>query len=269
MVESILERKRCPLHYWVGGREGRPLVVFTHGACVDHRSFKLQVPVAAESYRVLTWDVRGHGLSQPVGEPCSTPLAVEDLLAIVDKLGYSKAVFIGHSNGTYIGQELAYRHPERVQAMVIADGTCITWPRTAFERWIIRASSGLMGFLPFETVKTVGLPYFSARKDVQAYTYEAFSMLSKPQFIALWNGIISCLHDDPGYKIAQPLLLVHGENDQTGDIKKIALRWAAATPNCQYEVIPEASHFAILDNPEVFNRLMMAFLAKWAPVEAP
>ena len=85
---------------------------------------------------------------------------------------------------------------------------------------------------------------------------------------ALWNGVISSLHDDPGYQITQPVLLVHGENDQTGDIKKIAPAWAAAMPNCQYEVIPQASHFAILDNPEVFTQLVMTFLAQWAPVAA-
>jgi 3-oxoadipate enol-lactonase len=209
--------------------------------------------------------VRGHGLSQPVGEPFSIPLAVEDLLAILEKLGYQKAVFIGHSNGTYITQELAYRYPERVQALVIADGTCITWPRYVFDRWIIRASSGIMALLPFETLKKVGLPYFSTQKDIQAYIYEAFSMLSKPQFIALWNGSVTCLHDEPGYKITQPMLLVHGDNDQTGDIKKIAPKWAAETPNCQYEVIPNALHMAPMEYPDLFNRLIMAFLAKWAP----
>jgi len=44
--------------------------------------------------------------------------------------------------------------------------------------------------------------------------------------------------------------------------------WAAATPNCQYEIIPNARHFAILDNPELFNQLILAFLAKWVPVSA-
>lgn len=264
----ILERKGCPVHYWIGGVEGRPLVVLTHGACVDHRSFNPHVPVVVKEYRVLNWDVRGHGLSQPVGEPFSIPLAVEDLLVILDQLGYPKAIFIGHSNGTYITQELAYRYPERVQAMVIADGTCITWPRSALDRWILRASSSIMNLLPYETLKKAGLPYISARKDVQDYTYEAYSMLSKPQFIALWNGVITCLHDEPGYQITQPMLLVHGEKDQTGDIKKIAPLWAAATPNCQYEVIPNARHFAILDDPDLFNQLVMAFLAKWAPIGA-
>jgi 3-oxoadipate enol-lactonase len=262
----ILERKGCPIHYWVGGPEGRPLVVLTHGACVDHRSFEPLVPALAKEYRVLNWDVRGHGLSQPMGKPFSTPLAVEDLLAILDKLGYQKAVFIGHSNGTYISQEVAYRHPERVQAMVLADGTCITWPRSAFEKWIIRASSGIMNFLPYETLKTMSLPMFSARKDVQDYIYEAFSMLTKPQFIALWNGVISCLHEDPEYKIIQPVMLVLGENDRTGDMKKIYPLWAKQLPNCQFEIIPDASHFAILDNPEYINRLVLSFLAKWAPV---
>lgn len=261
---QILDRKNCALHYWTGGVEGRPLVVFTHGACVDHHSFDPIVPVVAREYRVLTWDVRGHGLSQPVGQPFTTPLAVEDLLALLDLLDYEKAVLVGHSNGTYIGQELAYRHPERVQAMVIADGTCITWHRSAFENWLVRASGAIMKPMPYEYLKRVGLPMFSARKDVQEYTYRAFSMLSKEQFIALWNGITTCLHDEPGYHIAQPLLLVHGANDQTGDIKKIAPAWAAATPNCQYEVIPDASHFAILDQPEVFTRLLVGFLAKWA-----
>ena len=61
LTEFVMERKGCPLHYWVGGPQGQPLVVFTHGACVDHHSFDPHVPVVAQRYRVLSWDVRGHG----------------------------------------------------------------------------------------------------------------------------------------------------------------------------------------------------------------
>jgi pimeloyl-ACP methyl ester carboxylesterase len=111
LIESILERKGCPLQYWTGGPEGGPLVVFTHGAGVDHHSFDPIVPVVAECYRVMTWDVRGHGLSQPMGEDFTIPLAVDDVLVILDALGYEKAVLVGHSNGTYIAQELAFREP--------------------------------------------------------------------------------------------------------------------------------------------------------------
>jgi pimeloyl-ACP methyl ester carboxylesterase len=222
------------------------------------------VPVVAQRYRVLNWDVRGHGRSQPMGEPFSLALAVEDLLALVDGLGVEKAVFVGHSNGTYISQELAFRHPERVQALVIADGTCITWERSAFENWIIHVSGDLMALFPYETLKKAGLSQVSAVKAVQDYTYRAYSQLTKKDFLAIWNGITGSLHAKPGYVITQPLLLVHGESDLMGDIKKIAPAWAKRAPNCQYVVIPHARHFAVLDNPQFFNQCLMQFLDKWA-----
>jgi 3-oxoadipate enol-lactonase len=266
LTEHILERKGCPIHYWEGGQPGKPLVVFTHGMCVDHHSFDPHVAVVAEKYRVMTWDVRGHGLSQPVGEPFSVPLAVEDLLAILDLLGCQQAAFIGHSNGTYITQELAFRYPDKVLAMVVADGTCITWQHSAFENWLVRISPGLMSLYPYETLKKASLTYASTRKDIQDYTYAAFSILSKKDFIALNAGMASALHAEPGYRISAPLLLLHGAQDKMGDIAKIAPQWCAREPNCQYEVIPDARHFAPLEQPERFNRLVMAFLLRWVPV---
>ncbi len=245
------------------------MVVFTHGLCVDHRSWDPILPAVAKIYRVLTWDVRGHGLSQPVGELFTVPRAVEDLLAIADRLGYQRMVLVGHSNGTYIGQELAFRYPQRVQAMVVADGTCTTWEHSPVENWIVRNSWKAMALFPHETLKKSSLSVFSARKDVQDYVYAAFSMLSKPDFIAINKGmLLSGLHSEPGYRISQPLLLVHGDDDRTGDIARIAPKWAAREPNCQYRVIPNARHFAILDNPEYFTKLLLEFLAKWVPVES-
>ena len=264
LFEHILERKSCPLHCWQGGPEGKPLVVFTHGACVDHHSFDPIVPVVAQQYRVLNWDVRGHGRSQPIGEPFSLSLAAEDLLALVNHLGVEKATFVGHSNGTYITQELAFRHPERVQALVIADGTCITWEHNAFENWLVHVSGSLMALFPYETLKKAGLPQVSANKAVQDYTYRAYSQLTRENFLAIWNGITGSLHAEPGYRIAKPLLLMHGDSDAMGDIRKIAPTWAAREPNCEYVVIPNASHFAILDNPEFFTDRLMAFLDRWA-----
>lgn len=263
LLELILELKGCPIHYWVGGPEGKPLVVFTHGACVDHRSFDPIIPVVAQEYRVLTWDVRGHGKSQPAGERFTVPLAVEDLLELVEQQGYQKAVFVGHSNGTYIAQELAFCCPEKVQALVIADGTCITWNHTALDQWMINVGVAMMEWFPYETLKKASLPNISAKKEIQDYTYDAYSMLSKKDFIGIMKGISSCLHYEPDYHITQPLLLVHGDQDKMGDIRKIAPKWAMHEPNCQYEVIPNAKHFAILDNPEYFNKLLMEFLEKW------
>jgi 3-oxoadipate enol-lactonase len=262
LMAHTLERAGCPLHYWVGGPEGRPLVVFTHGLCVDHRSWHYQVPVVVNDYRVLNWDVRGHGLSQPMGQPYDTALAVEDLLALVDRLGYQQAIFVGHSNGTYIHQQLAFQHPERVQALVITDGTCITWPRSAFENWFTRSVTKTMRLFPFETLKRSSLAGDSLKKEVQDYIYDAFSMIPKPEYLLLCERMAECLHAESGYRITQPLLLAHGDQDRLGDIAKIAPEWAAREPNCRYEVIPNARHMAMMDNTERYNQLLLDFLAR-------
>jgi pimeloyl-ACP methyl ester carboxylesterase len=123
ITQHVLERVGCTLHYWLTGREDRPLVVLSHGATMDHRMFAAQVAALAPHYRVLFWDVRGHGLSQPLNEDFSLRQAVADLLALLDHLGYERAALVGHSMGGYISQELAFLQPERVTALVTIDCT--------------------------------------------------------------------------------------------------------------------------------------------------
>ena len=101
----------------------------------------------------------------------------------------------------------------------------------------------------------------------QQYSYQAFSQIPKQDFLTIMAGVSTCLHYEPGYRISQPMLLTHGDDDLMGDIKRIAPHWAARAPNCRYVVIPNARHFAVLDNPEFFTGLLLEFLAKWAPVQ--
>ena len=102
-----LTRQGCPLHYWLDGQPDKPLLVMTHGATLDHRMFAEQVSALKDDYRLLTWDMRGHGDSQPMGNAFTVPTAVDDLLAILDDVGAENAIFLGQSTGGYVVQELA------------------------------------------------------------------------------------------------------------------------------------------------------------------
>ena len=267
LTEKVLERKGCPLHYWEDGEKDQPLVVFIHGACVDHHSFDLILPAIAARYHVITLDNRGHGLSQPMGELYTTPLAVDDVLALLDAVGSEKAVFVGHSNGTYIAQELAFRCPQRVLGLALLDGTCITWVRPAFEKWLVDTSPVWFKLWPFENLKKTSANMMANKQEGKDYIYRAYSQLSRANFITLWSGIVRCLHAEPDYVIQAPLLLMHGDNDTAGDIKKICPLWAARTPGCQYVVIPDAGHMATFDNPEFINQKLLEFLEKTVPTK--
>lgn len=260
LIEKTLVRNGCVLHYWVGGKAGAPWLIFLHGACVDHHSFDPVLPSFVEEYQVLAWDARGHGSSQPMGETFTVPLAVEDLMSLMEEEKIQSPVLIGHSNGTYIAQELVFRHPEKAKALVVIDGTCITWPRSAFTQWILKASVGAFDWWPYESLKKSSLKYASRIKESQEYELGAFNRLSREEFISIMKGVSLCLHPEPGYRVQCPLMIMHGDDDRMGDIAQISPLWAGQDPKYVYKVIPNAGHLSTLDNPQFIIRALTEFL---------
>jgi len=65
LIGAILEINGCPLHYWTGGKADAPLLVFTHGATIDHHEWDATLQIVGGGFRVMAWDLPGHGLSRP------------------------------------------------------------------------------------------------------------------------------------------------------------------------------------------------------------
>lgn len=260
LTEHILERHGSPIHYWVGGPSGAKPIIFTHGALVDHMMFAEQVNVLINQYRVVLWDMPGHGLSRPIGDRFTVPGAMEDLIAITEKEKFDKAIYVGQSTGTYVIQELVFRYPERVEALIVIDGTCITMPISATERLLLKSAPLVLRMYPFETMKKQSAEGSSIKKDVQQYIYTEMTKIGRDDVINIMSGVVVSVHDEPGYRIEQPMLLVHGDKDKLGNIAKIAPKWAKRDPKVTYEIIPNAGHNSNQDNPEAFNQVMLKFL---------
>ncbi|HEV2654250.1 MAG TPA: alpha/beta hydrolase [Ktedonobacteraceae bacterium] len=259
----IFEYRGCPLHYWLTGPQGAPLVVFTHGADMNHESWDGIVPLAAQRYRILTWDVRLHGLSRPGGEPFSIKQATEDLLALLDHLECERASFVGHSMGGNIGQEVAIFHPERVDALIMLDCACNTLKLSLSESLSVRAAtalSSLFRLYPDELLKQQSARANAFTPAVQEYLYSVFCQIPKDDFLTIFLETFKCLHYEPGYRIPRPLLLLVGEHDTMGNIRKVAPQWVRRD-SCQYSAIPAAGHCSQLDNPAAVQPLVLDFLA--------
>jgi pimeloyl-ACP methyl ester carboxylesterase len=185
---------------------------------------------------------------------------VDDLLAILDQEKIDKAIHAGQSTGTYIIQELVFRHPERVEALIVIDGTCITISISRIEQLLLKSAPLALRLYPFETMKKQSSEGSSIKKDVQQYIYDEMTKIGRDDVINIMSGVVKCAHGEPGYTIAQPILLVHGDQDKLGNIAKIAPVWAKRDPKVAYEVIPNAGHNSNQDNSEVFNQVMLEFL---------
>jgi pimeloyl-ACP methyl ester carboxylesterase len=93
LVEGLADRGSYSVHYWVGGKAGAPLVVFTHGVTIDHHEWDATLPFVGERYRVLAWDVPGHGLSRPKDFDIQEAVAAQ--LAILDQLRLIRVISSG------------------------------------------------------------------------------------------------------------------------------------------------------------------------------
>ena len=258
MQADVLEKEGSSTHYWLGGQAGAPLIVLAHGATIDHHEWDATVPILASRYRVLAWDVPGHGLSRPAR--FSVTEAIDRLQAILDVIGVRDANFVGHSLGGNIHQEIVFRHPERVACMVCVD---CTWNFQRLSRWeslLVRLAEPIFKIYPHQLLVEQALAAAATSATSQELLRPAMSLLTKDEIIRVMMAATDCLHYEPGYKINKPLLLILGDMDRTGNIRKAMPLWARQEPDCRLVIIPNAKHSPNLDAPEAFHNELMGFL---------
>jgi pimeloyl-ACP methyl ester carboxylesterase len=121
---SKIEANNLAFHYWQSGQG--PDIVLVHGLGGNLAGWHLGiVPQLQLDYRVLTYDLRGHGRSDPAPAGYTTGDMVQDLRALLDALGIEKAAVVGHSWGGDIALHFAQLHPSRVSELVIVEGALL------------------------------------------------------------------------------------------------------------------------------------------------
>jgi 3-oxoadipate enol-lactonase len=270
MTESkTISRLDSNLRYWINGPEAGPLVAFSHGATLDHQSFDAQIPpLVAAGYRVLTWDLRGHGESTPIGQDISAGILADDLLSIIDQLRIDKVTLVGHSFGGYVVQEFTRRYPDRVSALVIIGCTNMAKRSAPAYRLLYRIMPKLLNRMKLETFRKRTLTDLSLLDEVKTYATKAMEGISKEDFLTIIMTGVACLwvdsEFDNDYVIPVPFLLTHGDSDRAngGVFLKESPIWAEQETNCDYKIIPNAGHTAHMDNPVTFNETLLDFLKK-------
>jgi pimeloyl-ACP methyl ester carboxylesterase len=257
LAENILERNGCAIHYWTGGKVGTPLVVFTHGATVDHHEWDATLPLVGEHFRVLTWDMRGHGLSRPATFHLAE--AVADLLALLDRLEVREVTLVGHSMGGNLHQEVVFHHPERVKALAMLDCTWNFKQLSASDKFWLKLAVPIFKLYPYKTLINQSLAVSATSKESQELLRKSMQLLSKEEYVHILMDASLCLRYEPDYKITQPLLLMIGDKEATGNIRKAMPLWAKHD-GVELVIIPKAKHAANLDQPEKFHKHLLNFL---------
>ncbi len=258
-LRPLLERDGCLLHAADSGGAGVP-VLFSHGAGADSAMFARQAEaLVAGGYRVVLWDLRGHGDSRPAAQPITADRAVADLVAVVEQLGLERPVLIGQSLGGNVSQAVVRRHPGLARALVVLDSTWNTQALSWLDRALLRLALPSLAAIPARRLPRLMASASAATPRGRAYAETAFGRQSKPEFLSAWRATVGLLEADAGYRTPVPLCLLRGEHDRTGDIMRSMPRWAAAE-GIREHVIAGAGHLVNVDAPGETNEIILRFL---------
>jgi pimeloyl-ACP methyl ester carboxylesterase len=259
MEHKIKIGEHGAVHYWVGG-VGEECIIFTHGATMDHGLFQYQTAFFAERYRLLVWDVPGHGRSRPY-EQFSLEQAAEVLVGMLDAENIWKVHLVGQSMGGYISQIVARDHHERVISLTAVDSSPMQPSYySALDTWLLSITPSLLRLYPYQTlIKTIANG-IALQERSRAYALETLQTYSKSEVAAImdvvYQGVKSYGYDSA---LSVPILIVVGEADRTGKVQTYCRQWAQRERR-PLQMIAGASHNANMDNPEAFNRVLDSFL---------
>jgi 3-oxoadipate enol-lactonase len=126
------------IHYLDQGRRDGAPIVFINALGCDLRIWTEIAEILAPDFRIVTYDKRGHGLSESGPDKCEMADYARDLIGLLDSVGVGRATVVGLSIGGVIAQEFCRLRPERVAALVLCDtaakiGTDESWDQRIAE----------------------------------------------------------------------------------------------------------------------------------------
>lgn len=258
-LAPVLERDGCVLHASDSGGSGIP-VVLSHGAGADSAMFERQRAALVDAgFRVVLWDLRGHGSSRPTAVPLTPERAIEDLVALVAELGLDRPVLGGQSLGGNLSQAVVRRHPDLGRGLIVIDSAWNAQRLSVVDRALLRLAAPALAAIPARRLPGVMASASAETTDGRRYAERAFGAMTKAEFLDAWRTTVGLLDPDPAYRTPVPLLLIRGERDRTGNIASAMPRWAAAEGVPEH-VIATAGHLANLDAPDEVSRVLVDFL---------
>jgi pimeloyl-ACP methyl ester carboxylesterase len=245
-----LNRDGVELYYEVHG-EGSPLLL-THGYSSSSHMWEGQVAPFSKHYKLITWDMRGHGHSdypEALSE-YSEAATVADMAAILDAVGAKQAIIGGLSLGGYMSLAFHLVHPERTQALLIID----TGP--GYKKDEARDGWNATSLKRAERLEAEGLPK-GGGAETRTAPHRNADGLAKAARGMLTQRDARVIESLPNIHV--PSLVVVGSEDTPFIAASDYM--AAKIPGAKKAVIDKAGHASNIDQPEAFNAAVLGFLA--------
>lgn len=262
MIEKRYDTGRGTIVYEVseGSDAARPWVVFLPGLTADRRLFAPQIACFEGRANCLVWDAPAHGASRPFPLDFSLEDLARWLGVIMDAEGVQAPLLVGQSMGGYVAQVFDGLFPGRSRGIVSVDSAPLG--RGYYKSWELACLpfvTRMFRLYPWGTLKRTSAEGNAASAEGRAimssilagYEKDEYCRLSAHGFAMLADVVRSDEYAEP----TAALVLIVGELDRTGFIRKYNELWSART-GLPIRWIEGAAHNSNADNPAAVNAVI-------------
>jgi pimeloyl-ACP methyl ester carboxylesterase len=272
-------------HIVIGG-DGPPLLL-VHGWPQNWYQYRALMPALARDYTVIAVDQRGMGLTEKPKSGYDSATLANDLVALMDELGYERFSVVGLDTGMVISYALAADHPERVARLVVGEAPLPGVPlppparplplflpgpavpllfHLAFNRLeglneqLVRGREDLFFSFVFDVEATKKLPAYAVRYYTDGFASSRAALSGSFGFYRAWDATTAQNASRSMSKLPMPVLAIGGEaSSMEGPAQLMQL----VANDVQGLVIPGAGHFVAEEAPEQLLAALTEFLAPY------
>jgi 3-oxoadipate enol-lactonase len=256
---------KLAISYTDQGPEDSPVIIFIHGFPLNKSMWTKQLDALKDNYRVIAYDIRGHGESESGTSVFSIERFVSDLLYFMDALKIDKASICGLSTGGYIALNAIENYPNRFESLVLSDTLCIGDSKKTIETLINSTltikKNGVKKYAE-ESVKNLFAPTsFTTKASEIAAVIEMIQNTSEESLIKTLMAL--CFREQTCsliHQIKVPTLILVGEHDIITP-PELANFMHEKIKDSRIHIIAESGHLSNMENPTEFNNQLVKFFA--------
>ncbi|WP_129730164.1 alpha/beta fold hydrolase [Ectobacillus funiculus] len=253
------------IHYIEKG-QGAP-IIFIHGVGLDLNIWSNQVQALSSEYRVICYDMLGHGKSACPPGPYTLEQFVKQLDELFSNLSLSQAHLVGFSMGGLVAQAYAIRYPEKVCSLTIMSSVA---KRSEGQRQGVLArvkeveKQGHKATITAAIQRWFNKPFMEKHPEVVAQIQQRLENNQPNAYLSAYR-VFATADEELYEQLAQiqcPTLIVTGELDQ-GSTSEMAELMAKQIPHSEVVIFPGIKHMLPIEAAESLNQLLLSQLEKY------
>ena len=244
------------VHYLDQGRRDGPPLVFINSLGTDFRIWNEVAEILAPDFRIITYDKRGHGLSESGPDKNDMADYARDLVGLLDVLGVGRATIVGLSIGGLIAQELYRQNPERVAALVLCDTAAKIGTDEVWDQRIAEVERGGIEAIADAVLERWFTAHFRAARSAELAGMRAMLTRTPRQGYLAACGALKRADLRPyAGQIQAPTLCLVGDEDGSTPVALVR-ETAALIPGSRFEIIEGAGHLPNVEKPKIVAGLV-------------